>query len=268
MRILAFLILMTALQAAAQVKNLPYRNGFETSAQRSEFTSVRLGDTLAYNWSYHVSSLKYAYHDYPVGGNPDDTVSDWLFTPPIKVTNGAVLSFRYFVYGITGTASPSDEFSIWYGKRNTNPENGTYVRLLDLTHKISSTMSNWRDTAGIQLPFTTDTGYVSFRYRATTNWFTIGVDSVVVKIPGLAVNEIRGMDQVRIYPNPCVDVLNIQAASNIRYLSIIASDGRELVTKAIDNATYSVPLTSLNGGMYTLRLETVDGITYHRLIKL
>jgi hypothetical protein len=252
----------------AQVKTLPYRNGFSGTAEKAAFTSVRKGATATSDWGFNTMSNHYASHDYPVGGSSTDTVSDWLFSPPVKVTAGAVLSFRYYVYGITGSATPSDEFSIWYGKRNMNPNNGTYVKLVDFTNRISGTMNNWKDTSGIVLPFTADTGYIVFRYRATTNWFTVGVDSFVVKIPGLAVNTPAsdGLD-ISLAPNPCLDIMNISAASDITRVTVIGMDGKVVYEAKPDDMKFSLNTALWESGAYSVMIETREAILSRRFIR-
>jgi hypothetical protein len=268
MRIFILIAMMAFfLGMKAQIKNMPYRNGFENNAQRAEFRSVRTGDSSTSGWSYHSTPANYASHDYPVGGSSTDTVSDWLFSPPIRVTNGAVLSFRYYVYGITGNATPADEFSIWYGKRNTNPKNGTYMRLFDLTNKISSTINDWKDTSGILLPFTADTGYVVFRYRATNNWFTIGVDSVVVKIPGLSTSTVHHEANVKVFPNPFDDQLRIDSETEVRDVKVIAVDGKTVYQSDQWNPDKFINTELWEAGVYMLEVKTVTGSFHHLVVK-
>gem|GEM_PF-3477648 len=251
----------------AQVKTLPYKNAFETAADRTAFVSVRTGATATSDWSYNTGPNSSAYHDYPVGGSATDTVSDWLFSPPIKVTSGAVLSFKYYVYGITGSATPSDEFSIWYGKSTMNPKNGKYVKLLDLTDKIS-TSSVWKDTSGIALPFAADTGYVVFRYRATNNWLTLALDSIVVKMPGLSVDDLRhGAVNVQIYPNPGNEILNVSINKEIQQIDVMEIDGRVIYTSFLTDKLQVIPIATWQTGTYLLRIKTDGGVVYRTWIK-
>jgi hypothetical protein len=266
MRIIFTLFILLGSMLSAQVKTLPYKNQFTSNADRAAFKSVRTGDTMNYNWSYYYdTSVSYAYHDYPVGGDPADTLSDWLFSPPIRVTSGAVLSFKYVAYAIMGSATPSDEFSVWYGKNKMDPKNGTFVKVADLTNKASSEFGAWKDTSGILLPFTADSGYIAFRYKATTNWFTINVDSVVVKIPGLSVQAISFSEQVRLLPNPAREQLIISSPVTIESIEVISMDGR--IIHASPGQAGNIYIADWPDGTYIIKIVTQSGLIYKTFIK-
>ena len=255
-----------AISVVAQPKSLPYLNMFTTNSQRSEFTMVRTGVTSSYNWSFSTAGDPYASHDYPVGGNSTDTVSDWLFSPPLKVTSGAVLAFKYYVYGITGSATPSDQFSIWCGKRNTNPGNGTYVMVADLTSMVTSAFNYWRDTS-FTLPFATDTGYVVFRYRATNNWFTLGVDSVSVIDPHSSVKPIENMAGITLTPNPCSTFVSINGKEVIESISVQSMDGKLLGTYAVNANGFRLDIGELPTGIYMLSVRMGRTTVYRKFEK-
>jgi len=261
-KILTLVLTLNGLFAIAQVKQLPYTNQFANSTERSEMVSVRTGNTTHYDWS--VSSI-YASHDYPVGGNQSDTVSDWLFTPPLKVTGNSVLAFRYFVYGITGTATPSDEFSVWYGKSSKQPKNGTFVKIADLTQKVSNQLV-WRDTSGIVLPFSADTGYVCFRYRATNNWFTLGVDSIVIKSNTSSI-KTSGIESFQVYPNPAKDILHIEGQNDMLQIELLNSQMQvvqSVLPEHSHNAQLSLSIQS--PGYYLLKIITLTGTYYRKIV--
>lgn len=266
MRLFFISLSSLALSLAAQPKNLPYINMFTNSVQRAEFVSVRTGVTTNYDWDYATTADPHASHDYPVGGTSTDTISDWLFSPPMKVTLGAVLAFKYYVYGISGSATPSDQFSIWYGKRNTNPHNGTYIMLADLTSKVTSAFEHWQDT-GFTLPFAADTGYVVFRYRATTNWFTLGLDSVSVIDPNASIKTIDEMPGITLMPNPCSTFMQIEGKDVIENLSVQSIDGRMLRICPVNSNAFKLDISELPQGTYLLSVQTVSGIGYKRFVK-
>lgn len=243
-----------------QSKTLPYKNTLNTQSERNELSVVRTGSAGTYSWSVDV----YASHDYPVGGSSTDTVSDWLFTPPIKVTSGAQLAFRYFVYGITGQATPVDEFSIWYGRGSKQPFNGSYVKLADLTYRISN-QQVWRDTSGIQLPFVSDTGYICFRYKATNNWFTLGLDSIAVVIPGLGVKSSQ-IEQTNVYPNPSSGCFRVDCNSDIHQIEVFDLNMRPVgLYQADGTRSKDITLESVNPGYYIVKIITATGTLYRKI---
>lgn len=248
----------------AQARQLPYKNFMSTTQEKNDLVSVRTGSTATYDWSVNTT-LGYASHDYPVGGSSTDTVSDWLFTPPIKVSATTVLSFKYWVYGITGNVTPADEFSVWFGKSSRNPNNGTFVKIADLTNKVATNF-NWRDTSGIQIPFSADSGYICFRYRATNNWFTLGLDSIVLTEPGLSIKEIVS-SAFSSYPNPANDRLTFTSVNPIYSIELI-----NIHNQIVHSGTYTgtqsgeMELSAVESGYYILKVITSTGTLYRRLL--
>lgn len=265
--ILPLVILTIAIPAFSQIKQLPYSNSFSNATERNELTVVRKGVASSSTWNLGNSTILYASHDYPVGGSSTDTVSDWLFTPPIKIVNGTILSFKYYVYGITGSATADDEFSVWYGKNSKDPDNGTYVKIADLTNKIS-TSTAWKDTSGINLPFASDTGYVVFRYRATNNWFTLGLDSIVIKETLTGVIPIEYIsNEDKFYPNPSTGIINFIYGVDVLQTEVMSINSRLLGTfDANDINNGSLDLSSVGPGVYILRIITTTGTLYRKLV--
>lgn len=260
--LLVIAIFSLAISGFAQSKTLPYKNGFTTAGEKAEFTSLREGITTSYNWNISII----ASHDYPVGSNSDDTTRDWLFSPPIKVSADAILSFKYYVYGITGIATPNDEFSVWYGRGSKDPRNGTFVKILDLTSKIQNTYK-WVDTANVELPYASDTGYIVFKYQATNNWFVIGLDSIVVKKPGLSIDKKTFENQAELFPNPGNNLVQIKCDESILEVSVTDLSGRLFVINSnLDSK--SVDVSTLTAGVYTFAIRTQNGVNYKRFVKI
>ena len=254
--------LLLTISIFAQSKTLPYKNTFTTAGEKAEFTILREGITTSYNWN--ISTI--ASHDYPVGSNSDDTTRDWLFSPPIKVSADAILSFKYYVYGITGNATPNDEFSVWYGRGSKDPHNGSFVKIMDLTSKIQNTYV-WRDTANVELPFASDSGYIVFKYQATNNWFVVGLDSIVVKKPGLSIDKKTFETQAELFPNPGNSMVSIHSNENILGVTVTDLSGR-LFAINTDIANKQVDVSGLPAGVYTFAINTGKGTTYRRFLKI
>ena len=62
--------------------------------------------------------------------------------------------------------------------------------------------------------------------------------------------------EVSVYPNPAVNVLNIEANEEVESISIVALDGR--VVLETENTT-SVDVSNLNTGRYIYRVRTNSG---------
>lgn len=250
-------LMCSCLWAGAQSLSLPYRNEFKTSADRSAFSIVRKGATTSYSWRTGTSGDAYASHDYPVGNTDKDTTSDWMVSPALKIPVGSVLSFKYFVFGITGMAQPIDRFAVWFGKGSADPANGTYVKVCDLTQTISN-QYQWKDTFGIQIPSGSDTGYIAFEYQATNNWFVVGFDSIVLKDPGTGIKPFLTCvhQETSVYPNPSTERLFISTMFAYTDFSIVDAQGR--ATNVVYNEEEGIDISVLPQGIYSLVLRNSD----------
>ncbi|SDQ32131.1 Por secretion system C-terminal sorting domain-containing protein [Chryseobacterium soldanellicola] len=75
---------------------------------------------------------------------------------------------------------------------------------------------------------------------------------------GLAVNEVAaGKKEILAYPNPFVDVVNIQNIEKVKRLSVTDLSG--ITIKTIDNPSATLHLGDLKTGLYILTLTMKDG---------
>ena len=84
-------------------------------------------------------------------------------------------------------------------------------------------------------------------------------------------NEVTGVvnrpnSEIKIYPNPATDVLQILSAENINNISVFNVTGRQVIAefKPIDS---TMDISGLKQGIYLLRISTDEGINCIRFIK-
>jgi hypothetical protein len=73
--------------------------------------------------------------------------------------------------------------------------------------------------------------------------------------------------EVSIYPNPCIDYLNIQSDETIHRYSISNVNGVELANEQIEEKNFKIDNTSLNNGVYILKLYFDDAILVRKFLK-
>jgi hypothetical protein len=74
----------------------------------------------------------------------------------------------------------------------------------------------------------------------------------------LATSEVKNVkNNIKAYPNPFKDVLNISDISNVKSISVTDIAGR--LVKTIDNPASALQLGDLNSGMYLVTLNMKDG---------
>lgn len=82
--------------------------------------------------------------------------------------------------------------------------------------------------------------------------------SVTQGCSGLATAEVeKKNNEIKAYPNPFIDVLNISDASKVKSASVVDAAGR--VVKTIDNPSSALHLADLKQGMYLVVLNMKDG---------
>lgn len=248
------------LSAAAQITP-PYLTGFDTPAEKAGWHEIRIGSTEYYGWTYANAQAATPptclHHDYPVGNVDADTVEDWFVSPQIAFYGGNTLSFRYYVYSITGGTFPVDYFGVWYSPDSDDPAGGDYIELANLTNK-ASTAFEWKDTSNIAIPATSDSGYIAFRYRATNNWFIPNVNSVYIDGFNLSQTQPRPID-VKVFPTITENSIAVQTNGSTEYIALVDALGR--VQKQIDNpsASQQIDMADFTPGVYQIIVREING---------
>ncbi|MBU1370485.1 MAG: T9SS type A sorting domain-containing protein, partial [Bacteroidetes bacterium] len=75
------------------------------------------------------------------------------------------------------------------------------------------------------------------------------------------------ISSARIYPNPATDFVYISAEENIREISIINQQGQLVQKEGNKLQQDRIDLSNLPAGIYTLMLETENGLITRKQIK-
>jgi hypothetical protein len=262
----------STLALCAQVA-LPYSTGFDSGAQQAGWQQFRTGSLSNYDWGMGPSGTapsapNILYHDYPVGGTSTDTVADWFVSPLLDLTTGAELSIRINVFSITGANTPADQMKVMLLTGSNDPDAATSISLLaDLTDSVSSS-PDYITVAGIDIPATAGGGYIAFKYRATNNWFTIGLDDVNVTGSGIGMEEAAPADLsvLVVFPNPTEEHLHVTGASVTNTaVPILDATGRVVLNPVMKNGVLDVG--PLQPGRYMLLLREGDRIRRGTFVK-
>lgn len=241
-------------------QNLPYTTGFDSTSQTAGWQEYRKGVTSTFNWGVSnvggASAPAKLYHDYPVGAATTDTTIDWYVSPALNVSGaGAKLSLKYNVYSITGSATPIDNFSVWYSTNGSDPATANYQKVADFTDKVGSTTA-WLDSANIILNGG-GTGHLALRYQAINNWFVISVDDIAITaLPASSVSN-SSINNISLFPNPAHNYITITNAEGLS-ADLYDLSGRLLKAyKTINGGQISV--AEFEAGTYILELYNNDG---------
>lgn len=111
-------------------------------------------------------------------------------------------------------------------------------------------------------------GAEPFKY-AITVVYTNGLESepAYSNIMELEVgmNELNTRD-IKVYPNPATDVVNINLNVNINQIEVFDYTGKLVLTEIINNTTYKVNTSNLNTGIYIFKITTQEGVFARQII--
>lgn len=153
----------------------------------------------------------------------------------------------------------------------------TDQNILKLYYRTSSTASwvllqtyntditNWTSSGVINLPNPTATYQIALEGIAKYG-YNLNVDEVVVSSGILATDEITKKENLRIYPNPATEVLNIKASQDITEAMVYDTMGKIVINKKEINN--QIKISHLLPGVYFLQTKDKTGkINREKFIK-
>jgi hypothetical protein len=192
------------------------------------------GKVLRYKWSTSAAA------------------NTWFFTQGINLVAGTSYTIKY-KYANSGTTY-AEKLKVAYGTSAdvsgmTNPI-ADYPNIVDgVIHQESLTFT----------PPTSGVYYFGFQAYSITNRFYLMVDDINIDLTAsLATSEnVKAKNDIKVYPNPFADVLNISDVSNVRSISVVDISGK--LVKTFDKPESTLHLGGLNSGMYLVILNMKDG---------
>lgn len=189
--------------------------------------------------------------------SPIGTASRWLITPAISL--GA--------YG---------NFIEWQAKSHDASYPDDYMLLVSTTdNQISSFTDTIYTVIGENFEWTTrhvslsangynsETVYLAF-VNNTEDGFILYLDDLHAwKEDPVSVNEIAATIQVKVYPNPTTEIVNVETSAQLIQIELLSLNGDLMLSSK--NA--SLNLSNYPVGVYFLKVVTEEGIVVKRIIK-
>lgn len=244
-------ILGIKISAQCNPVNLPYTENFESviTPELPSCSTVENGGS-GNDWftiqgavtGITSQALTYRYDTL----NPADA---WFFTPGLNLTGGVEYNITYSYSG----SGYEEKLQVAYGMDATSSF---------MTNQLAdypSITDNVVHTENITfIPSTTGVYYIGFNCYSDPDQFYLQVDDISVTASQLSTAEIKDKNnEVQIYPNPFVDLINIVKIENVRAISIIDISGK--LVKTVDKPSSQLYVKELNPGLYILKLEMKDG---------
>jgi hypothetical protein len=147
--------------------------------------------------------------------------------------------------------------------------NGT---VLERSYQIGTNESlvtgEWKKVE-IPMSYFTGLGFVStnfFQWKVSPfadsvdNAGFVYIDNILLTTTSVLSNSNFTASKVKLYPNPTSNVLNIESLGTIQTISVYNVLGQEVINKALNSASTSLDVSSLNSGIYVVK-TVVDGVT-------
>lgn len=72
---------------------------------------------------------------------------------------------------------------------------------------------------------------------------------------------------VKFYPNPVQDVLNLEADANVKNITVYDISGKLMMSKKLNSAKNQVNVSALLPGVYIVNAELENGVKTFKIIK-
>lgn len=277
LRYLLFSILACFTLMLAAQEDLPYYSGFDNAAERDGWQIFRTGENALANWGIAsvggFSPTSCINHDYAPSSGAI-VADDWYVSPGFLLPAGGSLdSVRYFFSGFSVPAD-DDTIGVFLLTGSQNPSSATSITLLaDFRGDLYQADATYRLLDAISLPATQETAYIAIRYRnaqVSSRWLTVRFDNVAVSGPTTSLHPPADELIISVYPNPCIDVLIAQHASEAGTLVLRDHLGRPVQGKYIINgqSQTSLPVKHLADGFYYITIEQGGMISSRAFMKM
>ncbi|MEC3876181.1 T9SS-dependent choice-of-anchor J family protein [Chryseobacterium salviniae] len=235
----------------APIASFPYTQNFDAATIPSCWANEAVTGGGTATWSYVTAN-----------GNSSITPKSAPRMAEFRTTTpGNKAKLLLPVLNISAVASPELRFSLanvnWFGDVD---ELRIYYKAnpSDAWTQIGSSYTTenaaWID---VSIPLPNKSANYTIAFEGTSNWARgVDIDNVsVVDASVLAVNDItKNNTDVKVYPNPVKDVLNINSDKKLNSIQIFSMTGQ--LIRTIDKDAKQVSVSDLKKGVYLLRVKS------------
>lgn len=239
-----------------------YTQSFDSATMPSDWTVINGGDPETWQpWDTYTASVTIDPHSgshflgLEYGSTSHD---DYAISPAITVTAG--VSDKLTFWGKNGGAGLAEEFDI---KIST-----TTPTVAGLTNTLASAVippTTWTQYTYDLTPYIGQTIYIAF-YSSTQDVWFVGIDDFKVSNGMLAVSEAK-QKTVSMYPNPVVDILNIDSKNKMSEINIYDISGRLQKQEKVNSENAKINMAELAPGSYIVKIKEGNSEKSHKIIK-
>lgn len=188
-------------------------------------------------------------------------MDDYLFTPPVALTGGNIyeINFWYRTMGDQWVPDPTERMNLYMGTDNTGEAMTT-----EIWDNSNIDNQDWVQAKVTFIANSNNQYYFGFHGYSHPNQGLLLVDDVGVDFV-TKVSEISG-NEVKLYPNPAKDFVQIHSLESIKSVEIYNTSG-SLVLQENKNANSVIIETAhLSKGAYMILIETENNTQREKLI--
>jgi len=142
----------------------------------------------------------------------------------------------------------------------------------DKEHELTLTAPTMNSWNTYDLPLSSFTGLTTKSHIAQiilvgtpTGSGTLFIDNVLFRKASLSINA-SNIDNLKIYPNPASEQLNISSDVAIKFISIVNSLGQNVLSLNTDTVNTVIDISTLNKGVYSITTITENGLSTSKLV--
>lgn len=184
----------------------------------------------------------------------------YFVTPEVvEFTENQKLSFDAFIE--SGSFSGATG-SVQIGTMTDRDDVNTFVPITS-EYELVAKENNVR-YENVALGTSTTAKFIAFKFIGRINHVAMTLDNVTFKEGSLGIDDLKIVKKPTLYPNPAVDVVNIQANSKVLSYEVYDLTGRKV---GAGSNSEKVNVSNLSKGNYIINIVTKDGNTTSKFIK-
>lgn len=239
---------------------LPYSYDFEKTVENyGEYDSDGWASTTWLMGENQASAQNGAGYAYNNTSSSSAGKNDWLFSYPIYLKNGETVIAKYYTAIGNESANPATlKVAIASAQNKDNIIQNLSTQTVSQQTYTEHTVSY---TATADQVYYFGFGNTTAQVTTTT---ALRLDNISFTKSNLAVVDINKTN-IKTYPNPVVDFLNIKTDDTIKAVEIYSLDGK--LIKRVEGSNSKVDFRTYQKGTYLVKIETNKSITSQKVIK-
>ena len=187
---------------------------------------------------------------------PPKTNDDWLISPQLILGTNSSISFYVKTY--------SDEYGLEkyeVAVSTTGNEMGDFSTISEV---LQAPVAEWELKTFDLTSFDNDTVYLAIHCVSEDNFIFMVDDIIVNSTMGVPLVEAIN---VKVFPNPVLNVVYVEAGEFITKLELIGSLGQLFDEQGFNNKKASLDISYLPDGIYFLKITTEKGFAFKKILK-